>query len=235
MQTTRNLILTFCVALIGGCEAEKPHYGYEQRVHLPGTKRQSWAVAPVINLSGQRQVDSLLQADILFSQLQQIQGITAIPVNRVAEAYAQMGIERVESEQQAAQLCARLGCDGLVVASVTLYDPYFPPKMGAAMQLFRGSGGFEMAKELDPHELARQSAPPPGAPLPQGGTFIQTVGMYDSANGTTLAAEQQYAAGRNDPVGPFRSKEYLVDMDRYSGFVYYSLLTDLISKPQLQR
>ncbi len=92
--------------------------------------------------------------------------MTAIPVNRVVEVYARMGIDRVESEQQAAQVCGYLGCDALIVASITLYDPFYPPKVGAAMQLFRGSGTTALAKEIDPHELAR-----PGRPLAKRARF----------------------------------------------------------------
>ena len=42
------------------------------------------------------------------------------------------------------------------------------------------------------------------------------------------------AAGRADPTGPYGSDEYLVDMDRYCGFVYHALLADLMNSPRLQ-
>ena len=42
-------------------------------------------------------------------------------------------IARVESEEQARLVCRMLGCDALLVATVTMYDPYTPPKMGAAI------------------------------------------------------------------------------------------------------
>ena len=54
---------------------------------LPG-KRQVWAIAPVINLSGQKAVDPILQADLVYQQMQQVHGLTLVPVNRVVEVMA---------------------------------------------------------------------------------------------------------------------------------------------------
>src|ERR1043165_1964861 len=99
---------------------------------LPGYTRQSWAVAPVINLSGQSGVDPILQADILFNQLQQVAGVNGLPVNRVVQVYSTLHIDQVQSEEQAALVCDLLGCDALLVGTISLYDPYDPPKLGAS-------------------------------------------------------------------------------------------------------
>jgi len=57
---------------------------------------------------------------------------------------------------------------------------------------------------------------------------VQSVGMFDASNGSTRQALWMYADGRNDPVGPLGSKEYLVSMDRYCGFAYSALIQDLL-------
>src|SRR6185312_7756378 len=75
------------VAIAGGCSPKSKPYGREKQVNLPGDKRQVWAVAPAVNLSGQ-EVDPLLQADDLYEQLQQVRGLTVVPVNRVAQVFA---------------------------------------------------------------------------------------------------------------------------------------------------
>jgi hypothetical protein len=194
--------------------------------------QQIWAVAPAVNLSGQRQVDPLLQADLLYQQLQQVSGITAIPVNRVVEVYASLRIERVQSPEQAALVCDLLGCDGLLVPTVTIYDPYNPPKFGAAVQLFRSTGPIARPAALDVRELARQATPGPNEPLPRGGQFDQAVGMFDASNGTVREALIAYAEGRHDPRGPLGTKEYFVSMDRFCGFAFHSLLAELIQAAQ---
>src|SRR4051812_43048571 len=141
-----------------GCVEKEPAYGREAAVFLPGTKAQTWAVAPAVNLSGQKQVDPLLQADLLFGQLQQVKGLTVVPVNRVAEAYASLRIDRIASQEQAELVCDLLGCDGLVVPTVTLYDPYDPPKVGAALQWFM-RGAKVRTPSVDPRELVREATP----------------------------------------------------------------------------
>jgi hypothetical protein len=52
--------------------------------------------------------------------------------------------------------------------------------------------------------------------------------MFDGANGSVRQALFLYADGRNDPKGPLGNKEYLVSMDRFCGFVYHSLISELI-------
>ena len=69
-------------------------------------------------------------------------GLTVVPVNRVAEVYASLRIEKVQSAEQAAIVCDLLGCDALVVPTMTAYDPYNPPKMGASLQVFRRPGEY---------------------------------------------------------------------------------------------
>jgi len=221
--------IAFIVAgiLLTGCSEHDKHYGSEEQLGLPGVKRQTWAVAPTLDLSGQN-VDPLLQSDIVFGQLQQVHGLTVIPVNRVVEVYASLKIAQIQSEEQAAVVCDLLGCDALLVPTVTLYDPYDPPKLGASLQLFQKSGSFTRAEQVDPRELARQAAPELNQSLPANGKFLQVVGMFDAANGSTRDSLWLYTEGRNDPKGPLGPKEYLVSMDRYCGFAYSALIKDLL-------
>src|SRR5690606_7378904 len=170
--------------LLIGCVNRKPvPYGTEVRYRLPGDQGEVWAVAPALNLSGEPGVDPLLQADLLYQQLQHVQGLTIIPVNRTLEAYQVRGIERIESEAQAREVCLMLGSDALVVPTVTIFDPYNPPKMGAALQLF-GADHRPDAPAIDPRELTRQASPHLPRPLPADPAFGQVVGMFDAANGS---------------------------------------------------
>jgi hypothetical protein len=215
--------------LVAGCREKQPTYGRESFLMLPTKKRQIWAVGPAVNLSGQGGVDALLQADLAFEQLQQVGGLTVVPVNRVAQVYVAMGIENVKSPEQAAAVCEALGVDGLVVPTITVYDPYNPPKFGGALQLFRRvvpvAGGAKPDAEA---KLADGEPQPAAAELAGGVTLTQSVGMYDAANGSVRDALLVYASGRHDPVGPLGAKEYLVSMDRFCGFAYRSLAESLL-------
>ncbi len=238
MSFMRSSLYIFAVGLCLlelGCAKHEPVYGREQVKSLTTKRRQVWAVAPVINLSGEKGVDAFLQADLVFQQLQQVQGVTAVPVNRVAEVYATLRIDRVASPEQAALVCDLLHCDGLIVPTVTIYDTYNPPKLGAAMQLFVKPGMFVKVPNVDPRELAKSAAPRQIDPMPTaGGDVIQAVGLFDAANGTVRDRLHIYAAGRNDPVGPMGEKEYYMNMDRYCGFAYSELIEQIIVSPKLK-
>lgn len=224
----RLLVVAFAATLsLAGCSHHEPQYGTEVGLAMPGLKRQIWAVAPTIDLSGEN-VDPLLQSDIVFNQLQQVHGLTVIPVNRVVEVFTSLKIAQIQSEEQAAVVCDLLGCDGLIVPTITLFDPYNPPKFGASLQLFKKSWSYARPPNVDPQQLARQAAPELNQSLPATGAFVQVVGMFDASNGSTRESMWMYAEGRNDPTGPLGRKEYLVDMDRYSGFAYSSLIRDLL-------
>lgn len=223
--------------LLAGCAPKDPPYGTEYVRRVPPEMRAVWAIAPAINLSGQQEVDPLLQADLLYEQVQQVRGLTVIPVNRVAEVYAALNIDQVNSAEQAALVCDLLGCDALLVPTVTAYDPYNPPKLGASLHLFRKPGSYARPANVDPRELVRRASPPPeqSLPEPQNAEFVQAVGMYDAANGSVRDALFAYAIGRNDPLGPMGAREYLLSMDRYCGFVYGSLTGDLLRAARRKR
>jgi hypothetical protein len=227
------LMLVFLLLGLLGCSDSKPEYGQEAPLWLPGHARQTWAVAPVVNLSGQSHVDPILQADLLYSQLQEVAGLNVIPVNRVVEVYNSLRIEQVQSEEQAALVCDLLGCEGLVVGTITIYDPYDPPKLGASLQLFKKASTYQRPPNVDPRELARRATPLPSQVPPARSDFAQAIGMFDAANGSTRAEAQRFAQGRNDPNGPYGSRGYLVEMDRYCGFAWHSLIAELLSKPAL--
>jgi hypothetical protein len=237
MRSVWLLILALLTVTLtaGGCTDNPPPYGTEQVKSLTTKRRQVWAVAPVLNLSGERGVDPLLQADLVYQQLQQVRGVTAIPVNRVAEVYVALRIDRIATPEQAALVCDLLGCDGLIVPSVTIYDPYNPPKFGATVNLFIKPGAFARGANVDPRELARRATPQQGDPIPTGnGDVVQAVGMFDATNGTVRERLAAYASGRTDPVGPLGQKEYSVKMERYCGFAYSELIEQLIASPKLR-
>jgi len=231
VKKIRPAILLACAAacIPGGC-AQPPEWGTELSLTMPGNHGEVWAIAPAINLSGQREVDPLLQSDILYQQLQEVRGLTIVPVNRVVEAYAALKIQKVESPEQASLVCEAIGCDALVVPTVTAYDAYDPPKFGGSLAVFHRTGARH-EQNVDPRDLARAAAPPVGDPPPSianNANVSQAVGMFDASNGSVRDALSGYAKGRNDPVGPMGQREYLLCMDRYTGFAYHTLIEQLL-------
>jgi hypothetical protein len=228
MQKMRSIQIYLLAGLIAGCAT--PKYGQERQLTFSNGTHPVWAIAPAVNLSGEMTVDPLLQADLLYHQLQAVNNLTIIPVNRVVQVYAALHIRQVESQEQASIVCEQLGCDALVIPTMTVYDAYNPPKIGAALQLLSRRSGGETASNVNARELTRQATPLVTEALPTNPGFIQVVGMYDAANGSVRDAVLRYARGRNDPTGPMGANEYFVCMDRYSEFVYHTLIEQMIDR-----
>ena len=128
--------LLVLVAVIGCAGAKKKSWGEEGALVVPPYGPRILAVAPAIDLSGQEIIDPLLQADIVFQQLGQVRGVTAVPVNRAAEVMSSMRMGSIESVDDARLICDALGVDALIVPTITLYHPYNPPRLGASLTMF---------------------------------------------------------------------------------------------------
>ncbi len=224
-------VLPFAV-LASACDSAPTPYHRESAVQIATPRKQVWAVAPVINLSGQRAVDGINQADLMYRQLQEIKGLIVVPVDRVVTVYAALGIQRVESADQAALICEQLGADALVVGTITQWEPYPPPKIGASLQVFAKPQSFTRAADVDPRVLVRQMAPSSNATLPDGAQsgFYQASGMFDASAGSVRESVYAYAVGRTDPKGPWGSEQILADSDKYAGFVYRRLTEDILNQ-----
>lgn len=222
----RRACVMAAAVLLAGCESPPPEYGREDIIFSPRYAPRSFAVAPAINLSGQRQPDALLQADLLFTELQQVRGITVVPVNRVVQAYAGLGIRQVESPEQAAEVCDAIGVDALIVPTITAFDPYDPPKLGASLQTFvrksRSREGQVNVRELgrDPTERVQS--------MPKNADFIQAAKLFDAAAGTTRVRVSEYARGRVDPTSALGEREFYMSMDRYASFVWHELIEETL-------
>lgn len=223
---TSGLFLLLGAALLAGCESNAPEYGREDILFSPKYAPRSFAIAPAINLSGQRQPDALLQADIVFQELQQVRGLAVVPVNRVVQAYAALGIRQVESAEQAGEVCDAIGVDALVVPTITMFDPYDPPKMGASLQTFvrksRSADGAINVRELGRAPTDRVQS------MPRNADFIQAAKLFDAAAGTTRVRVSEYARGRTDPASALGEREFYMNMDRYASFVWHELIEETL-------
>jgi hypothetical protein len=225
-------VLMMCLGLPTGCAHQPKPYGEETQLFLPGTQRQVWAIAPAINISGESEIDPLLQSDLVYQQLQQVHGLTVIPVDRVVEVYASLKINKIQSERQAYTVCQLLGCDGLMIPTVTAYDPYDPPKFGASLQLFVKPGTFNRLPKLDIRALERSPTTTPLPVMPGANNMVQVVDLYDAADGTVRDRIVAYAKGRTDPNSVLGAEAITVSMDRYCAFGYHELLTSLLEDLQ---
>jgi hypothetical protein len=212
--------------LLVGCSDKPKPYPAESRFAISAARPMVWAIAPAFDLSGQKGVDPLLQADLVYQQLQEMQGLTIIPVNRTAQALWQMHIDRISSPSEVVAVCHELHCDGLVIPTVTAYDPYDPPKFGGALQLF-------LVNLVGPTTMP--STQPSTRPVVTGPRMMQAVGMFDAANGSVRQQLAQFAAGREDPNAPLAGQQHFVVMDNFNAFAWHELAKELLRPGEFGR
>jgi hypothetical protein len=225
-----SLIGAFAFA-ISGCNTPEP---LTPPLALASPYDQSaggglWAVAPFVNESGVSIVKSDRIADAFAEQAEQIEGVATIPVNRMLAAMQRLQLPWITSPAEAVSLMNMLGVDGLIVGTVTVYDPYSPPKFGAAVQLWRRESSPPRRTAVVPVALtrARTDHISPGA-MPSNEPAAQASGVFDASNHQVLMWLDQYAAGRTEPESAYGNRIYLVSMELYTQFVAYRLLHDLL-------
>jgi hypothetical protein len=218
--------LVVAAAVLCGCSGQeklKP----PTPLGSPYDRPQLWAIAPFANESGVSIVMSDRVADQFAEQVENIDGVSAVPVNRVLTAMQRLKMRSIQSPADVTSLMNVLGVDGLIIGTVTAYDPYPPPKFGAAVQLWRREA--QLTAMLDPVELSRAGADRASmGTLPSQEPAAQTSGIFDAANHQTLVWLDEFATGRAEPNSPYGKRIYQVNMELYTQFAAYRLLRDLL-------
>ncbi|MCZ6834626.1 MAG: hypothetical protein O7G85_02530 [Planctomycetota bacterium] len=227
----RTIIVSLLmVGLLMSCETQKlqsPDF-----LKAPYRTAQLWAVAPFNNESGSSLVETYRIADLFTEQVQQVEGLNALPVNRVIVAMRQLELESITTPEDAGTLLRLLGVDGLIVGTISSYDAYPPPKMGVALQLYHRNEDGSYS-DLDPRALTKAPTDDP----PMHFVSIQTpqaqaAGVFDASNHQTLMWLEQYTTGRTEPDSAFGDEAYLVSMELFTEFVSYRLIHDLLEFEQ---
>ncbi len=189
-----------------------------------------WAVVPFTNESGVSTVDSFRVADAFTQQLEQVRGIDTLAVNRVVHAMRAAEIVAVGTPTEAILLMESLQVDAIVVGTITAFDPYPPPTLGMAIQVFTRDSG-RSGQSLDTQALTRAPTDDTVAMGTVGAlqATAQAAGVFDARNHTTLGLLKKYAAGRTTPDSPFGNEVYLMDIELYTQFVSYWLIHDLLN------
>lgn len=227
------LAVTVVVFALPGCE-----WLTQERVQQPGTLTSPypgpklWAVVPLRNETGTSIANGAVMADKIGQQIAQVRGMIVLPTNRVMDAMAALKLREVRSVSDAMALIQTLDCDGLIVGSMTGWDPYEPPKIGATLQLYsrRNPSAPGTLDGLDSREMTYAAT---SGGLPEGTTrysqpVAQASGYFDAANHEVIAALQRYSVGRVPLESPAGWRSYLINMDLYAEFVSFELTRNLL-------
>ncbi len=220
------MLLVLAWALLGCVKGDRK-VELPDRYDSPYPAPKLWAVAPLINHSGTLLMDPARLADKLTQQCQQIDGIETIPVNRVLEVMAENDFTAITGVADAMTLIEALNVDGLIVGSVTAWDPYEPPKIGMAIQLYarRNPNG---GTRLDPRQLSAAATDPSAYSVTRYRQPVNHAAAYlDAGHGDILSRLQRYAKGRSGEDSPAGWRRYLLSMDLYSEFASHELMRRL--------
>ena len=243
MTSAKAMLTLLGVALLlFGCQMNSRRGDAD--LEAPYAKRQVWAVAPLANESGRLQVNGARVADHLTRQLEQADGLDVVAVNRVLAAMESLDMSAVRKPADAVKLRQALGVDALVVGTVTAYDPYDPPKLGLAVELYTGRD--RPRARLDIRELTRagtdQTVQPPPAVDPTKPVSVVS-GFYDAADPDVRRKLKRYGSQRGaeapaegDLLQRIRGEEdpenwrlYRLSMDLYTEFVSHVVSERLLA------
>ena len=196
-----------------------------------------WAVAPLRNESGTSVADTMALADELVARIQEVRGLAAVPMNRVIGAMRATGLREIATPADARMLANALGVDGVIVGSITSWDPYDPPRIGLALGLF-GRGQTLVPNNNEPEGIDSRNLQKSGAERTisrfDDRPLSVIVGHYDARNHEVLMSVQRYAAGRTDYRAPLGWRSYTANMDQYSQFVAFQALDQLLDAERLR-
>ena len=223
-------VLTAAIVSTAGCSSR----GQLTRPQtLTARHTAVYAVGPMFNESGTTiSADDLASvSDKLVASMNAVGGWSAVPFNRTLQAMKQLGLTSIQTDEEARTLCAVIGVDGILVGTVTAWNPYDPPRFGANLLLVPASP--VRAVELDPSVLYGRTGDQEriGAALPASSSEPLAITLdLDAVNHTTRGKLRRYARSRLDVTGGFDPPEryYLMIYDRWLEFAAEMAVRDLV-------
>lgn len=231
MTSEQVLLITAVLTLtLTGCNTSRSS---EELVGTlrPYESRRVWAIVPLRNESGSLHANGLGVADQLASQFEMSSNVDVLPVNRTLAAMDFLQMKSgPSSPAQVRQLMRSLNCDGIIVGSITAYDPYDPPKLGLALELYvdetSGGGDVTDMRALVGASTSMSAAQPK---LNEQKPASLTSAYFDAADGEVRQLLEAYASDR----GPRDEREatthlHRINMDLFSRFVSHVMSRRLL-------
>ncbi|MEX2176031.1 MAG: hypothetical protein WD872_16840 [Pirellulaceae bacterium] len=133
-------LLASAALWLSGC-AVFPDRRVEPQYHNPFPQLHRVAVLPFYNQSAEPTVDGEAIALTYYNALQDIPGFEVMPVGVAKQLMVASGIEpRMGSDFQ--KLARMMGVDAVLVGSVTEFSPYYPPRIGLAVDWYAANPSF---------------------------------------------------------------------------------------------
>lgn len=193
-------------------------------------------IAPVMNLSTSPNVDMVEVTESLASELGHVKGLRVVPIGRVYQYLSSQEMATVGSAAEARGLAQVFGAQATIVAAITEYDPYEPPVMGVAVQMY--TTGLVAAPvgsaEYDPVAASRSGVPiavTDEASLPRDSVNRVFNGRdHEVEQLARLYAERQLADD-----SPYGWRRFLVDQRAFQRLCWWAVAREMLGESGRQR
>jgi len=193
-------------------------------------------VAPVMNLSTTASVDTIEVTNALASELQQVEGINVVPLGRVYQYLSHSSTAAtpgtVGNAEEARALAQVFKAQATIVAAVTEYDPYDPPRMGLAVQMYTaaalppalGTSGF------DPVASSRSAVPFPVSDDQANRPRDVISRVYSGRDLDTKRLARLYARQRMADNSPYGWRRFVVDQRAFQRLCCYGVIREMLGE-----
>ena len=165
------------------------------------------AVTPVLNLSNRSDWDALQVTDMLVLAAQSLPEFAVVPEDRVLATLAERGQDAIETQEGVQALGRELGADLVIVAALTDFDPYDPPRVAMTLQA-TWTRSFETSPggRFDPVTASRQASDVqvrPDAARSAEVPDVQIQAVFDASEDATQRQMRAYAQERHGHQSPY--------------------------------
>lgn len=214
---------------VPGCGLIKVGPGGE-KLYNSLTGVETVVVAPVMNLSTSADLEMLDVTNALASELGQVEGIRVVPLGRVYQYLADNKMRTVGSPEEARALAAAFKAQVAIVAAVTEYDPYDPPRIGLAVQMYSAStlpspGG---TAEFDPVEASRSAVPFEVSDDASKRPRDMIVRVMSGRDADVERLARIYAARRSADADPYGWRRFIVDQREFQRLCCYAVVREMM-------
>jgi hypothetical protein len=225
------------MAVLGGCAGDPdrlaPPVEHAAPYDLAGGQ-PLWAVVPLRNESGTDAADIGQVTDAVVAAVGRTRGLRALPLNRTLEAMRSLQMQELRSPADIERLAAALGADGVIVGSITAYDPY-EPVMGLSLALYARPGSLA-ARGMETIDTRKLSYQPtdyryfPRSNFAGPGPASAASEHLDGKNQGVQLDVREYAQGRSDPATALGWKRYLKSMGLFTEFAAWHTVGRLLDQ-----
>lgn len=220
-----GVVCGLLAAGVPGCAGAKKDVGMVSPYPAPLTV----AVAPALNFSGSSSWDPMQVGDLMASELSQVQGVHVVGVNRVMAVLTRQGRVGIASPAHALDVCRQLGVNAILVFAITEYDPYSPPVVAIAAQLY---GPRPHEWRFDPVAASREARPfaVTDDVADELRPWVEVQRTFNAAHDSVQKKVEAYAKPRDAEQSPFGWRKYLVAQDYYLRFCCHRIVSEMMQQ-----